>query len=142
VTAWVQVTPKSPASWWLRSQEDAIEQYRPFCDSKGGLSVSPGVEWLAAGVGMDLKVYKKASGLDGGYLHWRLATRGHLFLMFAGGATGLGNSLGHAVVVYKISSTSGGYSLGMMDPWPGMGRRDLPLSRFQAANEAVLGWPE
>ncbi|NQT40043.1 MAG: hypothetical protein HQ581_21300, partial [Planctomycetes bacterium] len=121
VTSWVKATPKSPARWWLNSQEDAISQYEMFCNSKGGLSVSPGMQWLAAGVGMGLKVYKKASGLDGSYLYWRLATRGHLFLLLAGGSTGLGNTLGHAVVVYKITSGSGGYSLGVMDPWPGMG---------------------
>ncbi len=141
VTSWVKATPKS-SPWWFHSQADAIGQYETFCDDKGGLSMSPGVQWLAAGVGMDLRVYHNAGRLDGSYLHWRLATRGHLFLIFAGGSTGLGNTLGHAVVVYKISSGSGGYTLGVMDPWPGMGHREWPLSRFQKANEAVLGWPE
>ena len=142
VTSWVAATPKSPATWWLKSQDDAIEQYSMFCNNKGGLDVKQGLLWLAAGVGMDLAVYKKAQQLDGSFLYWKLVTKGHLFLVFAGGSTGLGNSLGHAVVVYKVSSGPKGYVLGVMDPWPGKGRYDVPLARFQAANEAVVGWPE
>lgn len=142
--SWMSVTPKSPAQWFLKTQADAINEWKSFCDDKGGLDVQWGFRLMAAGVGMDYKVFPQASQLSGGFLSGKLQIKGHLYLFFGGGQSGLGNTLGHAVVLYKVSdSWSSKCTVGVMDPWPGIGFREAePLATFQKAKEAVVGWPE
>jgi hypothetical protein len=142
--AWMSVTPRSPAQWFIKTQEDAISAWKSFCNDKSGLNVKEGFPLMAAGVGMDFKVFPRASQLSGAFLSGKLKIKGHIYLFFGGGQTGLGNTLAHAVVLYKVSNSwSSNCTVGVMDPWPGIGfREDEPLASFQKAKEAVVGWPE
>jgi hypothetical protein len=151
--AWMSVTPTSPASWFIKTQDDALKHYKPFLMSEeGGLDVTGrkfkkdandpgwvgGVEFMAAGVGMGLKVFKKASAITGAFLYEKLKGKGHLYFMFGQG------TIGHAAVIYKIVHPLAPTKcvLSMMDPWPGKGLITRTLAEVQANNEAVIGWPE
>jgi hypothetical protein len=139
------VTPTSPASWFLKTQDDALATYKPFFKNElGAISVSGengsigGVQMMAAGVGMDLAVFKKAALITGAFLYQKLVGKGHIYLMFADG------TVGHTVVIYKIVNpfNSNKCVVSLMDPWPGKGKIDLPLTEIQANAEAIVGWPE
>jgi hypothetical protein len=142
--SWIGVTPNSPASWRITTQADAISQYSMFTDSKGGLEVKEGFKWLAAGCGMEFKVFKKAKDLTGAFLDEKLRRRRYLYFLFAGGDTGMGNNLGHACVIYEISKPwSQDCSISVMDPWPGNGiKPGQPLTAYTRANEAIVAWLE
>jgi hypothetical protein len=200
--SWMSVTPQSPASWFLKTQRDALRQWQTFTENgeaatfnlgtydtlqeaqralatltetgtivkdadgkftittvvanAGGLKIKPldyetasgekkraagGLEWVAAGVGMDLAVFKPARKLTGAFLYQKLRFKGHPYLIFSVGAPG--STIGHACVVYKIINPHGtNCVVSMMDPWKGLGKIDRPMSELQGANEAVVGWPE
>jgi hypothetical protein len=143
--AWIAVTPKSPASWFLKTQDDALATYKVFlAGERKALTVSAGkggvggLEMMAAGVGMGLKVFKKASLITGAFLYQKLLAKGHVYLMYADG------TVGHTVVIYKIVHpfNSKKCMLSVMDPWPEMGLIERPLTEVQANAEAIVGWPE
>ena len=143
--AWMGVTPKSPASWFLKTQEDALATYKPFLkNEQGAISVSGedgsvgGVQMMAAGVGMDLAVFKKAALITGAFLYQKLVAKGHVYLMFADG------TIGHTVVIYKIVHpfNSKKCVVSLMDPWPKKGLIERPLADVQEHAEAIVGWPE
>ena len=146
ITSWVKAVSKSPAKWFLNTQQDAIDNWADKKSAKKGLNIKEitGLQLMAAGVGMDLKIFKPANKLTGAFAYEKLKLKGHLWLFYAGGNTGLSNELGHAVVIYKVSNPFGkDCTVGAMDPWPGVGyREDWPLSFYQNANECVVGWPE
>jgi hypothetical protein len=116
--SWISVTPDSPASWYISSQEDAIRECADLSDSKKGLSVKDilGFQWLAAACGMRFDVFKPAKKLMGGFLYSKLKSRSHLYIFFAGGDTNLGNGLAHASVIYGVDKPWGNdCTLGVMD---------------------------
>ena len=141
--SWISVTPNCPISWAVQTQEQAIDHWDMFTDSKNGLS-KEGFKWMAAACGMNYKPYKKAKDMTGTYLDGKLKKRRYLYLFFAGGATGLGNGLAHAVVVYEISKPwSKNCTISVMDPWPGNGRMPgQPLTNYTKAKEVVVAWFE
>src|SRR5688572_2966508 len=115
--SWMSVTPNSPASWFIKTQDDAINEWNTFCDDNSGLDAKWGFALMAAAVGMNAEVFKNASNLTASFIYWKLKTYGHLYVFFTGGQTGLGNGLAHASVIYGISSSSdNGASVGVMDP--------------------------
>lgn len=142
--SWISVTPNCPASWFIKTQQDAIDNWKDFTGSKSGLNVKEGFPWLAAACGMEYKVFKSAKDLTGDFLYSKLKTRRYLYFFFAGGQTGLGNGLAHASVVYEISKPwSKDSSISVMDPWVGKGiRPGQPLAVYRGANEAVVAWLE
>jgi|GEM_PF-2145440 len=143
--SWMSVTPQSPAHWYIKTQEDAIDEWEMFCNKKGGLDVIWGVQFVAAGTGMDLKVFPDASKLTGRFLADKLKTKGHLYFFFAGGQTDIGNGIGHCVVIYRVANFfSDACTLSIMDPWPDVQgyTENCPLADFKKAKEAVVGWPE
>jgi hypothetical protein len=143
--SWMSVTPQSPASWYIKTQEDAINEMKSFCDGNLGLSIKQfGFPLMAAAVGMGFEVFLRARELSGNFLYAKLKAKGYLYIFVAGGHTGLGNTLAHAGVIYGIANPWGkNCTVGVMDPWPGKGIRPMqPLADYQKAKEAVVGWLE
>ena len=152
--SWLSVTPQSPASYLIQTQDDAVAMFsNAFTTNKNGLEIKLGFSMLAATAGMQFKVFFKASQLTGDFLYTMLRNRGYLYLFFAGrgpdlpGGTGtscgvaVGNGLAHAVVIYGISNpwNPSKCTLGVMDPWSGM-RAGVDLKCYRQAKEAVVAW--
>lgn len=141
--SWMSVTPQSPASWFITTQDDAIREWKSFSDDHSSLEVKWGFRLMAAAVGMEYGVCKPAKKLTGGHIYEKLKLRGHVFLFYAGGMTMTSGQLGHCVVVYSIKNPWGSdCTVSYMDPWFGEYTIDGPLSYFQGANELIFGWFE
>lgn len=139
--SWMSVTPQSPASWMISTQDDAINQWSMFMADNGGLEVKWGFRFMAAAVGMEYKVCKPAKKISGSLIYEKLKYRGHIYLFFAGGMTMASGQIGHCVVIYGVSDPwSGKAKVSYMDPWYGDYKVREPLSYFQGADEAVVGW--
>jgi hypothetical protein len=91
--SWMSVTPESPASWFIKTQDDAIRTWQDFTGNKGGLNVKSGFQWMAAACGMEFEVFADAKKITGEFLHAKLKERRYLYFFFAGGQTNLGNGL-------------------------------------------------
>ncbi|MDQ6785461.1 MAG: hypothetical protein M3033_01390 [Acidobacteriota bacterium] len=138
--SWMSVTPQSPASWFIKTQDDAIAEWKSFSGSNSGLDVQWGFRLMAAAVGMEYGVFKPAKKISGGFLYDKLKTRGHIYVLYAGGMTNTSGQFGHCVVVYGISNLwSDSCKVSFMDPWTA-NYKDEPLTYFQQAGEAVAGW--
>lgn len=141
--SWMSVTPQSPASWRISTQDDAIDDYYMFMESNGALEIQWGFRFMAAGVGMEFKVCKPATKLSGALIYEKLKNRGHIYLFYAGGMTMASGQIGHCVVIYAVTDPWSGKPLvSYMDPWFGDYKVREPLSYFQNAKEAVVGWFE
>ncbi len=140
--SWMSVTPQSPASWFLKTQDDAINEWKSFSGSNAGLDVKWGFRLLAAAVGMNYKIFKPAGKISGSFLYNKLKTKGYIYVLYAGGTTNTNGQFGHCVVIYGISDVwSNECQVRFMDPWTANYKTES-LSYFQQANEAVTGWFE
>jgi hypothetical protein len=141
--SWMSVTPQSPGSWFLTSQDKIIESYDMFTDASGGLEIQWGFRFMAAGAGIEFGVFKPSTKLSGAFLYSKLRYKGHIYLFYAGGMSMASGQIGHAVVIYGIKNPwSKDCSVSYMDPWFGEYQQDVPLSYFRQANESVAGWFE
>lgn len=141
--SWLDVTPQSPASWYVKTQDDALNAWGPFTDTTGGLDVSFGLKLMFAGVGIERVNFKGKNKITGAFLYSKLKKRGHIYLCYAGGINTASGQVGHCVVVYGIKNPwSNNCSVSYMDPWFGNYKVDEPLSYFQQANEVIPGWFE
>lgn len=140
--SWMSVTPQSPASWFMKTQDDALSSWKSFTVD-GGLEVKWGFRLMAAGVGMEYQVCKPAKKITGALIYSKLKQKSHIYLLFAGGMTMTSGQIGHCVVIYGVENPwSNDCKVSYMDPWFGDYKKDEPLSYFQNANEAVVGWFE
>jgi hypothetical protein len=135
--SWMDVTPQSPLRWAIKTQDDAISQYKMFCGTKDGLEMPWGFQIMAAGVGMDFKVFLDPRHLTGAFLYWKLKTKGHLYFFVARWG------VAHAGVIYQIANPwRKSCTISFMDPWPGHGYRiDDSLEHVREARVACIGWP-
>jgi hypothetical protein len=141
--SWMSVTPNSPGSWYLTTQDSAIDNFYMFMESNGGLEIQWGFRFMAAAVGMEIGVFKPSSKLSGSFIYSKLKSRGHIYLFYAGGVSNTSGEIGHCVVIYGINNPwDKNCTVSIMDPWFGEYNVDKPLSFFQNANESVAGWFE
>ncbi len=156
--AWVKVTPRSPATWWAKTVKDLREQYKPFTGPGGGLKIAGedglpgGLEFLAAGLGMDLALFgsgkdgkalkgvRPVKSLTGAFLYQKLSKHGHLYII----TERAGAAFSHAVVAYGIGgATSPDANLVVMDSMPDVPPyRLLPVKDLHQNRVVIVGWPD
>jgi hypothetical protein len=136
LVSWLSVTPQSPASKFITSQEQALECFADHVDENGGLDNKKGFYSMTQLAGMNAEVFLKAETLKPDFLYSKLSNKGHLYIFF------LNNNLAHASVIYGLSESSGSddYTLGIMDPWQRGIVPMQPLSTFLQAKQAVVAW--
>jgi hypothetical protein len=140
--SWMSVTPESPLSWAIRTQDDAIREYEYFCDDAGGAGVLKGFRWFAAALGMRFESFKPAAGLSAAYVYEKLETKGYLYV-FAVGQKALGNGQAHASVIYGISDDeTEDCTVAVMDPWKSGIVPAKTFGEFQKAEEILIAWLE
>lgn len=143
LASWMSVTPSCPMSWLIKTQEDAIEEWKDFTDDKSGLSVKKGFQWMASACSMNAELFKPARRLTGDFIYSKLRSKGYLYIFFAGGQMTSGNGLAHASVIYGISNPwSSDCVVGVIDPWNGENRTGENLKNYQRAGEILVAWLE
>jgi hypothetical protein len=122
--SWLSVTPQSPLSYLITTQEDAIKSYGAFIsESNNGGMTKIMLEFLTAGANMDVLVFEPGSNLSPAFLHEKLKNKSHIYFVYSNSRQHLLGH-GHVIVIYGISNPHGSNcTLGIMDPMPNQGIR-------------------
>lgn len=139
--SWIDARkPQTPQAFMTKTQAELIKGYQGFTGAKDGLMVGKAMVQVMFDFQMMLDLHKpQTKAITLASIQQRLALKSYLWMLFLGGP-GLGNFLGHCVVVYGTVDTPEP-SLRVMDPWTGQ-LEIQKLADFNQRETVFVCWHE
>ena len=148
LVSWLSVKPGSPMAWRSSTEGALVRDIRAFSaiskgtgkgeliHENGGLT-KEGAGWVLENAGMHGKGFQNPKLVTGRFLHDKMRTHGHLYLIRIWGA-----GMCHAVVVHGIENwKSPDCTLWVMDPNPHWGGYVvLPLAEALKDHQLFVCW--